>query len=68
VRRPENYVNGSGCRDVTPPVIQLLPPTRMVLSTCKCEALGGLMGVMPEACLQRDFRAELQVRRRGYAA
>lgn len=40
---PVGYDGGSGCRDTSKPVIQLMGPNPKVFRTCKC---GGLTGIM----------------------
>lgn len=42
---PVGYSGGTGCKDTSKPVIQLLGPNPKVFHTCKC---GGLTGVMKQ--------------------
>ena len=42
---PVGYSGGTGCKDTSKPVIQLLGPNPKVFRTCKC---GGLTGVMKQ--------------------
>lgn len=62
-RRPSNYRDGSGCRDLRPPVIEVTGRPR-VITVCKCEGLGSDGAGGPAAgvvnCPRRDYKKELQ--------
>ena len=47
---PDGYSGGTGCRDTSEPVIQVLGPNPKVFRICKC---GGLTGLMKRSKLKR---------------
>lgn len=45
---PEGYKGGTGCKDTSLPVIDILGPNPKVLKVCKCGGLKGIMGGISE--------------------
>ena len=52
---PSGYNGGTGCRDTSAPVIEVLGPNPKIFRTCKC---GGLGGTMQETTLKNSKKNE----------
>jgi hypothetical protein len=42
---PVGYKGGTGCRDTSKPIIEILGPNPKIFRTCKCEGLSGIMKI-----------------------
>ncbi len=55
---PKNIKDGSGCRDIVPPVLEV-SAWEKTFQVCKCEGLGGPNTPVPSSCPKRDYGQEL---------
>ncbi len=62
---PRGYEGGTGCRDTSKPIIQLIGPNPKVFRTCKCDGLSGISRSAKSIDNQKDEKMS-GIQRDGY--